>query len=69
MRESNSPGPAVRPAGQKQSSGLFLGRGDGRTGHLPKAQKYDDYSFDACVILSRSGAGEERKRLLFPRAV
>ena len=27
MRESNSPSPAVRPAGQKQSSGLFLGRG------------------------------------------
>lgn len=25
--------------------------------------------YHACVILSRSGAGEERKRLLFPRVV
>ena len=28
--DENSPRPAARPAGQKQSSGLFLGRGSGR---------------------------------------
>lgn len=39
MRESNSPGPAVRPAGQKQSSGLFLGRGRWTHRSLAKGTK------------------------------
>jgi len=86
VRESNSPSPAVRPAGQKTvQRTVFRAR---EMDAQVTCQKHKNMTiirsifvlfslpalriphfYHACVILSRSGAGEERRRLLFTRAV